>query len=63
MPRKPLDPDCDGGIFCPVEGHVRGRATGAGRFNVSHVPLTKGQSKTLFERHRAQTRTQRADGV
>lgn len=60
-PRKPLDPDCQGGIFCEVPGHVKTRLTVPGgkvraRATVSHIPLTVGQRKTLRERraeHRA----------
>ena len=50
--RKPLDERCDGGVLCPVEGHVTSRtASGAVRF--SHIHLTRGQNETLWERRTA----------
>lgn len=53
MARKPLPENCTGGIDCPVEDHVR---TGTGRWTRrwAHIPLTAGQSRTLYERRTAQ---------
>lgn len=53
--RKPLDPDCEGGIYCPVPGHVKTTLTVPGgkvraRVKFAHIPLTVGQRKTLRER-------------
>ena len=56
--RKPLDPDCTGGIFCKVPGHVVNKGVKEyyvsgkvrSRVKFSHVPLTAGQRKTLRER-------------
>lgn len=58
--RKPLDPGCVGGIFCPVEGHVVTRCYKNGRVRVSHIPLTPGQSESLRERRRAATQERQA---
>lgn len=53
MPRKELHADCDGGIFCPVEGHVATFGIGNGHHKTRHVELTQGQRRTLFERRNA----------
>jgi hypothetical protein len=55
MPRKYVHPDCDGGIFCPVPGHVVRRSQGSGRWRIAHVPLTAGQNRTLYERRNPPT--------
>lgn len=50
--RKPVHEDCNGSIDCPVEGHVKvGRGRWTRRF--SHIPLTRGQQETLWERQQA----------
>ena len=49
--RKPLDPDCNGSVTCPVEGHVITRIRKRdGRIKWKHTPLTLGQRKTHRER-------------
>jgi len=53
--RKPLEEGCDGGVFCPVEGHVRPIEVAGGR-GIIHAPLTLGQQRTLSERRRAERR-------
>lgn len=53
MPRKELHQDCDGSIFCPVNGHVS-QVTAGAFVRHSHIPLTAGQSRTLYERRAAQ---------
>lgn len=52
-PRKPLAEGCNGGITCPIEGHVR---LGEGRWSrrYSHIALTRGQKRTLYERRNAE---------
>lgn len=50
--RKPLEPDCDGGIFCLVPGHLTATPRGRGVTCYGHIPLTAGQNKTLRERRR-----------
>lgn len=52
MARKPLPEACTGGIDCPVPEHV---GTGTGRWSrrYRHIPLTAGQSRTLYERRTA----------
>lgn len=47
--RKPVEPGCNGGAFCPIPGHVTRRGVGA-TFTLSHKPMTAGQRKTLRER-------------
>ncbi len=61
--RKPIEDDCNGGIFCPVKGHVKvlvfaSTPLGARRTRTSHIPLTAGQSKTLRERRADQRKQQ-----
>lgn len=46
--RKPLAGGCTGSIFCPVAEHVRRIGN-----RISHIPLTRGQYRTLFERRRS----------
>lgn len=53
--RKPLDEGCVGGIFCPVEGHVISVRNGS-KWSIKHVPLSKGQERTLFERAMARAK-------
>jgi len=53
--RKPLEEGCDGGVFCPVEGHVRSIEIG-GMMGIIHTQLTLGQQRTLIERRRAERR-------
>lgn len=48
--RKPLDEKCNGSIDCPVEGHTTAKSLGKGRWNFSHIQLTRGQQLTLWER-------------
>jgi hypothetical protein len=50
---KPLHPNCEGGIFCPVEGHVERITKGGGRFTIRHIPLTRGQDRELDRRREA----------
>ena len=52
MRAKPLHPDCTGGIFCAVEGHVRTRSIGPGRYATTHIPLTKAQNRALRDKRR-----------
>lgn len=47
--RKLLDEACDGGVFCPVAGHATATRRGQS-VRVSHIKLTAGQQKTLWER-------------
>lgn len=49
-PRKPVHPDCNGNITCPVTGHVTATAFKNGRVTWRHAHLTDGQRKTLRER-------------
>ncbi len=61
--RKPLDEACTGGIFCPVQGHVKvrvfvPRGKVLARSRTSHIPLTDGQRKTLRERRAEQRKQQ-----
>lgn len=59
MPRKPLDPNCNASITCPVEGHTTSVRSGiTTRFG--HIPLTPGQKKTFRERSRAQWEAEKA---
>ncbi len=51
--RKPLPEGCDGGVNCPISGHVVMRGGGHWRRTWGHVDLTSGQRKTLRERQRA----------
>lgn len=51
--RKPLEEGCTGDIWCKVSGHVTYRALGGGRGVTSHIRLTVGQRKTLFEQRRS----------
>lgn len=52
--RKPLDPNCDGSIFCPVQGHVAKRwMPFQQKEHWAHIPLTVGQEKTRRERKAA----------
>lgn len=50
--RKPLDEGCIGGIWCEVPGHVSRIHKGGGQWVVKHIPLTRGQQKTLWERRK-----------
>lgn len=56
-PRKPVEPNCDGSVLCPVPGHLRAvrlsRST-----NWSHIVLTAGQRKTLREQRKEKTHDQ-----
>lgn len=47
--RKPLEEGCEGGIWCPVEGHVE-KVPHKGGWRIQHIHLTTGQRRTLFER-------------
>jgi hypothetical protein len=53
MVRKYVNPECDGGIFCPVEGHVTRMSTGSGKWRIGHIKLTPGQLRTIRERRDA----------
>lgn len=59
MARKYVHPDCDGSVFCRVAGHVQQVIIGANTRH-SHVPLTAGQSRTLYERRVAQRAAEEA---
>lgn len=51
--RKPLDPECNASVTCPVAGHVTTRIRKRdGRITWRHVALTEGQRKTHRERGR-----------
>lgn len=52
--RKPLAENCNGGIWCPVDGHVGRRDLGGGSWHISHIRLTAGQQKTLRERRESE---------
>jgi hypothetical protein len=52
-PRKPLDPNCEGGVLCMVQGHVKKTYTSSTKWRIAHIPLTPGQRKTLDERRDA----------
>lgn len=52
--RKPLEPDCTGGIFCPIQGHSTTTRSMGNSIIWSHIPLTAGQRKTLRERLEAE---------
>lgn len=58
--RKPLDPKCDGGIMCPVDGHLtavrNGRTTRYG-----HIKLTQGQRDQLWERRKAEREAKKSE--
>lgn len=51
--RKPLHPDCTGGVFCPVGGHVTVVRRSTGNTEIKHIRLTRGQEQTLRERRAA----------
>lgn len=51
-PRKPLEEGCTGDIWCALYGHQTARRHSGGTW-YSHVPLTPGQTKTLYERQEA----------
>jgi len=59
-PRKPLDEGCIGGIWCPVEGHVVRTNYLNGKWTIHHIPLTRGQIRTLHERRAEEARRERA---
>lgn len=54
--RKPLEEGCDGGILCPVEGHIIVKNYANGRWHYRHTPLTRGQTEQLIERSRQRAR-------
>ena len=53
--RKPLPEGCTGDFRCEVEGHVIKRHYATG-YRVSHIKLTRGQTRTLHERRAAANR-------
>lgn len=52
MARKELAEGCDGSILCRVPDHVR-RPVAGQRLRSSHITLTDGQKRTLYERRMA----------
>lgn len=60
--RKPLDPDCNASVTCPVEGHVSVRLSRERNQQITwkHIPLTDGQRKT--HRERQERKRQERDG-
>ena len=43
--RKPLEPGCTTGIFCPIEGHLECVPRARGRVVYRHIKLTEGQKR------------------